>query len=53
VTPNTITTEDVKQSVYNNGNDKIAKDAEDRAKKTRPEPASRWRSRLPHSQTFW
>ena len=33
VTPNTITTEDVKQSVYNNGNDKIAKDAEDRAKK--------------------
>ena len=34
VTPNTITTEDVKQSVYNNGNDKIAKDAEDRAKKT-------------------
>jgi hypothetical protein len=34
VAPNTITTEDVKQSVYNNGNDKIAKDAEDRAKKT-------------------
>lgn len=33
VTPNTITTEDIKQSVYNNGNDKIAKDAEDRAKK--------------------
>ena len=34
VAPNTITTEDVKQSVYNNGNDRIAKDAEDRAKKT-------------------